>query len=280
MSVNIWEGAKADALIEAVANGQKVDKQQGINNAGKVLAIGSDGLVTPAYSIMPDAVKLALVNCFENVYWKNADGERQYGKALKDALFSKSIDSRVIYEIPYGVNPSGLPLDTGVAARNDMGNEDFTILIKGTWVPSSTIGVLLDANAENLSTGNILQALAIRSYVDANGVHFRAWFKGVANQQATDTAGVDSTVNHDVIIIVRNFSKHIFVNTYVDGTLLYSRDDISTNTSPMVNNYMINTPGGDGIPRPWPGTYELFKIYNVALSNQEINELVGTNITA
>lgn len=283
MSVNIWEGAKADALIEAVANGQngqKVDKQQGTNNAGKVLAIGSDGLVTPAYSIMPDAVKLALVNCFENVYWSTPDGEQVYGKALKDALFSKSVDSRVIYEIPYGVNPGGLPLDTGVPARNDMGNEDFTILIKGTWVPSSTVGVLLDANAENTSTGNILPALAIRSYVDANDVHFRAWFKGVANQQAADTAGVDATVNHDVVIIVRNFSKHIFVNTYVDGTLLYSRDDIQTNTSPMVNNYMINTPGGDGLPRPWPGTYELFKIYNVALSNQEINELVGTNITA
>lgn len=280
MSVNIWEGAKADALIEAVANGQKVDKQQGINNAGKVLAIGSDGLVTPAYSIMPDAVKLALVHCFENVYWKNADGERQYGKALKDALFSKSIDSRVIYEIPYGVNPGGLPVDTGVAARNDMGNEDFTILIKGTWVPSSTIGVLLDANAKNTSTGNILQALAIRSFADANGVHFRVWFKGVGTQSAAETAGVDATVNHDVVIVVRNFSKHIFINTYVDGTLLYSWDDISTNPSPMVNNYMINTPGGDGVPRPWPGTYELFKIYNVALSNQEINELVGTNITA
>ena len=260
MAVNIWEGAKADALIEAVSNGQngqKVDKRQGVNNAGKVLAIGSDGLVTPAYSIMPDAVKLALVNCFENVYWNTPDGE-QYGKALKDALFSKSVDSRVIYEIPYGVNPGGLPLDTGVPARNDMGNEDFTILIKGTWVPSNTIGVLLDANAENPSTGNILQALAIRSYVDANGAHFRAWFKGVGNQQTADTAGVDATVNHDVIIIVRNFSKHIFINTYVDGTLLYSRDDIQTNTSSMVNNYMINTPGGDGLPRPWPGTYELF----------------------
>lgn len=282
MAVNIWEGAKADALIEAVANGQngqKVDKQQGTNNAGKVLAIGSDGLVTPAYSIMPDAVKLALVNCFENVYWSTPDGE-QYGKALKDALFSKSVDSRVIYEIPYGVNPGGLQLDTGVPARNDMENEDFTILIKGTWVPIMGIGVLLDANAENPSTGNILPALAIRSYTDENGVHFRAWFKGIATQQAADTAGVDATVNHDVIIIVRNFSKHIFVNTYVDGTLLYSWDNIQTDNRFIVNNYMINTPGGDGVPRPWPGTYELFKIYKVALSNQEINELVGTNITA
>lgn len=283
MSVNIWEGAKADALIEAVANGQngqKVDKQQGTNNAGKVLAIGSDGLVTPAYSIMPDAVKLALVNCFENVYWKNADGEQVYGKVLKDALFSKSVDSRVIYEIPYGMNPGSLPMDTGVPVRKDTANEDFTILIKGTWVPNQAIAVLLDAEARNPSTGNVGAGLRIRSFVDSNGAHFRAWYKN-GSQADADTAGVDATVNHDVIIIMRNFSKHLFINIYVDGDLLYSHDDLITNAGEMVDNYKINMIGQtDGLPHPWTGTYELFKIFNVALSNQEINELVGTNITA
>lgn len=282
MSVNIWEGAKADALIEAVANGQngqKVDKQQGINNAGKVLAIGSDGLVTPAYSIMPDAVKLALINCFENVYWKNADGEQRYGKALKDALFSNAVDSRVIYEIPYGVNPGSLPMDTGVPVRKDTANEDFTILIKGTWVPNQAIAVLLDADARNPATGNVSGAMRIRSYVDPDGAHFRAWYKN-GSQSDADTAGVDATVNHDVIIIIRNFSKHLFINTYVDGNLLYSYDDLITYAGEMVDNYKINLIGSDGLPHPWTGTYELFKIFNVALSNQEINELVGTNITA
>ncbi len=282
MSVNIWEGAKADALIEAVANGQngqKVDKQQGTNNAGKVLAIGSDGLVTPAYSIMPDAVKLALVNCFENVYWKNADGEQVYGKALKDALFSNAVDSRVIYEIPYGVNPGSLPMDTGVPVRKDTANEDFTILIKGTWVPNQAIAILLDADARNPATGVVSGAMRIRSYVDSNGAHFRAWYKNGIQTDA-DTPGVDATVNHDIIIIVRNFSKHLFINTYVDGNLLYSYDDLITNPGEMVNNYIINMIGSDGQPHPWTGTYELFKVFNVALSNQEINELVGTNITA
>lgn len=281
MSVNIWEGAKADALIEAVANGQngqKVDKQQGTNNAGKVLAIGSDGLVTPAYSIMPDTVKLALVNCFENVYWKNADGEQVYGKALKDALFSNAVDSRVIYEIPYGVNPGSLPMDTGVPVRKDTANEDFTILIKGTWVPNQAIAILLDADARNPETGVVSGAMRIRSYVDSNGAHFRAWYKNGIQTDA-DTQGVDATVNHDIIIIVRNFSKHLFINTYVDGNLLYSYDDLITNPGEMVNNYIINIIGSDGRPHPWTGTYELFKVFNVALSNQEINELVGTNIT-
>lgn len=281
MAVNIWEGAKADALIEAVSNGQngqKVDKQQGTNNAGKVLAIGSDGLVTPAYSIMPDAVKLALVNCFENVYWNTPDGE-QYGKALKDALFSNSVDSRVIYEIPYGVHPGSLPSDTGVAVRDDTSNEDFTILIKGTWVPDPAIAVLLHAGAQDQTSGYIGTGLTIRSFVIEDGVHFRAFYRGVGSQQNADTPAVDPNVNHDFIIIMRNFSKHLFINTYVDGNLLYSYDNLITNPSKMVNNYKIDDVDSNGNPRPWKGTYELFKIFNVALSNQEINELVGTNIT-
>lgn len=283
MAVNIWEGAKADALIEAVANGQngqKVDKQQGTNNAGKVLAIGSDGLVTPAYSIMPDAVKLALVNCFENVYWKNADGEQVYGKALKDALFSNAVDSRVIYEIPYGVIPGSLPFDTGVAARNDANNEDFTVLIKGTWVPNPKIAILLDAEGIDPSTGNTTGAMRIRSYVDSEGVHFRAWYKN-GDQGDASTTGVDAAINHDIIIIVRNFSKHLFINTYVDGNLSCSYDNLVTDAVEVVGNYRINLISTiDGQPHPWTGTYELFKVFNVALSNQEINELVGTNITA
>lgn len=282
MAVNIWEGAKADALIEAVANGQngqKVDKQQGTNNAGKVLAIGSDGLVTPAYSIMPDNVKTALIDCFEHVYWDTADGEQKYGKALKDALFSMTVDSRVIYEIPYGVNPGSLPMDTGVSVRKDTANEDFTILIKGTWVPNQAIAILLDADAKNPATGNVSGAMRIRSFVDSNGAHFRAWYKNGIQTDA-DTTGVDATVNHDIIIIVRNFSKHLFINTYVDGNLLYSYDDLITNPGEMVDNYRINLIGSDGQLHPWTGTYELFKVFNVALSNQEINELVGTNITA
>ena len=273
MAVNIWEGAKVDALIEAISNGQKVDKQQGAINAGRVLAIGSDGLVIPAYSIMPDNVKTALIDCFEHVYWDTADGEK-YGKALKNALFSMSVDSRVIYELPYGTDMSAFTVDTGVPARNDMDNEDFTILIKGTWEPTTEASFLLDASAKGRLTGDIMVGLRIATTVSNNQIMTRTTFK----EQGGNSTPFSMDTAHDITIVFRNFSKHLLIHSYVDGNLVYSFDDVITGTADAVGNYKIGIVAS-GTVRPWSGTIDFYKIYNVALSNQEINELVGTNIT-
>ena len=273
MAVNIWEGAKVDALIEAISNGQKVDKQQGAINAGRVLAIGSDGLVIPAYSIMPDNVKTALIDCFEHVYWDTADGEK-YGKALKDALFSMSVDSRVIYELPYGTDMSAFTVDTGVPARNDMDNEDFTILIKGTWEPTTEASFLLDASAKSRLDGSVFTGLRIATTVSNDQIMTRTTFKNLGG----NSTPFNMDVAHDIVIVVRNFSRHLLIHSYVDDDLVYSLEDIITNTADVVGNYKIGIVES-GIVRPWSGTIDFYKIYKVALSNQEINELVGTNIT-
>ena len=273
MAVNIWEGAKVDALIEAISNCQKVDKQQGAINAGRVLAIGSDGIVIPAYSIMPDNVKTALIDCFEHVYWDTADGEK-YGKALKDALFSMSVDSRVIYELPYGTDMSAFTVDTGVPARNDMDNEDFTVLIKGTWEPTTEASFLLDTSVKSRLDGSIGTGLRIGTNVNNNQLNTRTTFKNSGGNSTT----VSADVAHDITIVVRNFSKHLLIHSYIDGDLVYSYDDLLDGTGDAVGNYRIGIVAS-GTVRPWSGTIDFFKIYKVALSNQEINELVGTNIT-
>lgn len=77
MGVSIWEGSKAQALIDAIST-QKIDKQQGSANAGKALVVGSDGIVIPASVGIDDAVKNALLACFRNVAWINESGSNYY----------------------------------------------------------------------------------------------------------------------------------------------------------------------------------------------------------
>lgn len=85
MSVNIWEGSKAQALIDAILNTQKIDKQQGMENAGKVLTVGSDGIVVPSDSMLSSDIANALLACFRNVAWASANGQDFYD-ALEAAI--------------------------------------------------------------------------------------------------------------------------------------------------------------------------------------------------
>lgn len=81
MAVSIWEGNKAQALIEAIRQGEKVDKQQGIGNAGKALVVGDDGIVTTRHAALSNIAIQALLNCFAHVTWVD-----EYGKNYYDLL--------------------------------------------------------------------------------------------------------------------------------------------------------------------------------------------------
>lgn len=81
LTKRMFSDAKADELINAIANIQKVDKQQGSANAGKALVVGSDGLVGLGDAGLSDASKVALLNCFAHVTWTDA-----YGQTYYDAL--------------------------------------------------------------------------------------------------------------------------------------------------------------------------------------------------
>lgn len=105
MAVSIWEGNKAQALIDAVARTQKIDKQQGSENAGKVLTVGSDGLVVPSDSILSSGVVDALLTCFRHVAWADANGQDFYD-ALEAAISGVPVpeyDHTVMYNASNGV---------------------------------------------------------------------------------------------------------------------------------------------------------------------------------
>lgn len=65
-----------------------VNKNQGSENVGKALVVGADGEVTLGEAGLPEAVKVALLNCFNSVGWKdgNATGDELYTE-LEDALY-------------------------------------------------------------------------------------------------------------------------------------------------------------------------------------------------
>lgn len=274
MGVSIWEGSKAQELIDAITQTGKLDTQQGKGNAGRVLVVGQDGVVVPAYYVLPDEAKVALIDCFEHVMWKTADGEK-YGDALKAALYSKSMDGRIIYEIPANSDMSQhVVQDTGVEAIDTNENEDFTVLIKGTWHDNGNYAFLLDASG--IYNGNIITSFRIQTNYDSNNgtVIFRATYKSSGGN--TQTYSIAS--EHDVVFVVRSFSGHLIIKTYVDGNLDYSFDDyVINNQTNMDGNYRVGVIRS-GSTAPWSGTIDMFRIYNVALSNQEIKDLVGVEI--
>ena len=272
MGVSIWEGSKAQELIDAITQTEKLNAKQGKGNAGKVLAVGQDGIIVPAYYVLPDEAKVALIDCFEHVMWKTADGEK-YGDALKAALYSKSMDGRIIYEIPAGSDMADYIVDTGVPVQDSNKNEDFTYLIKGTWSDNGTNSVLLDGSG--IYNGVINTAVRLQTnYNNNNTVAFRATYKTSGGNTQTYSASSD----HDVVYIVRNFSGHLIIKIYVDGNLDYSFDNYVINTATnAVDDYRVGKTYSGG-QASWTGTIDMFRIYNVALSNQEIKDLVGVEI--
>lgn len=71
----------------AVENG-KVDKQQAVEDAGKVLAVNDAGVLTPVEFVdgLTDEAKTALLSCFQHVVWTDEHGQDYYND-LEDALY-------------------------------------------------------------------------------------------------------------------------------------------------------------------------------------------------
>lgn len=77
-------GAALAARDEVIAG--KVAVDQGIEQAGMALVVGDNGEVTTGEAGISDAVKKALMTCFEFVAWKNELGQT-YFNDLRAALF-------------------------------------------------------------------------------------------------------------------------------------------------------------------------------------------------
>lgn len=90
MSVSIWEGSKAQDLINAILQTKKIDSEQGVSSAGKVMGVGDDGLVSPVELALSTTLRSALLDCLEHVAWADENGSTYY-HALLTALANNPI---------------------------------------------------------------------------------------------------------------------------------------------------------------------------------------------
>lgn len=133
MGVSIWEGSKAQALIDAIANNNKIDKRQGTANAGKALIVGNDGLVGLGSMGMSDEAKTALLNCFKNVAWINDNGQTYYDE-LERTLYGEPKTEPALLSWNYKMG--GTPYDAGFLYRGSSGIQ--------TTKPNELIEVMTD----------------------------------------------------------------------------------------------------------------------------------------
>ena len=280
MAVNIWEGEKVDALIGAISNNQKVDKYQGVNNSGKTLVVGADGLVTVDNVGLTDAAKIALVNCFLHIGFLDDKGPDLIAD-LQNALFTGGADSRIVYEISHGTDISDWSIDTQQHAFTL--DEDFTFLAKVTsnTAGADTTGMFL---LDSLSQATPQVGARIQANISDGKISFRSIFNG-GNTTGSSGGGAgwgtsgDYSADevHNVIFVLRNNNKNLTVRTYVDGVLDYQDDTVCGDRSTTYpETYWIGKVRS-GAESPWLGTVDMYRIYNVALSDSEIERLL--NIT-
>lgn len=223
-----------------------------------------------------DEVKQALLACFRGVAWLDweGSGESLYN-ALEEALYDEPApDPRIVYEIPHGTDISTWAIDTEQHAYTL--DEDFTILAKASIDMSSQESgtFLLDSLSRTAPT----VGCRLQSGLSNNAVNFTATFN-----QGSAYGGIGGTTNntfskstHNVIFIMTNYNKYMTVAIYVDGNIELQSSNTLTDKEGAVYppTYYIGMHQG-GVARPWPGTVDLFRIYNEALSNNEINEILG-----
>lgn len=94
----LFSNDKADEIISAIAQGDKVSRQQGAGNVGKALVVGEDGYVTTANTTLSDTAIAALLNCFAHVTWVDAYGQNYYD-ILEAALKENSYSNKKSYTI-------------------------------------------------------------------------------------------------------------------------------------------------------------------------------------
>lgn len=157
MGVSIWEGSKAQALIDAIENNQKIDKQQGAANAGKALVVGSDGIVGFGNAGMSNKAKIALLTCFRHVAF--LDNNSDYYGALESALLSdEDVDPFVVHHWNNSTNTDKMTYYSGYIAYSDYhdhktlslneNNNELRTILLSTGDPDMAI---LNSNLESSS---------------------------------------------------------------------------------------------------------------------------------
>lgn len=220
-------------------------------------------------------VKNSLLSCFRGVAWLNWEDS---GQSLYDALnraLNGGVDPRIAYEIPSDTDISTWSIDTEQHAYTL--DEDFTILAKVSIdMSSQEAGAFL---LDSLSRTGAVVGCRLQVGLSNNAVNFTATFNqgsaynGIGGTTSNTFTKSDS---HNVVFIMVNNDKNMTVKIYVDGNAEYQDTRLLVDKEGAVYppTYYIGMHQG-GVERPWPGVVDLFRIYNVALTNSEINQILG-----
>lgn len=254
LTKRMFSDAKADELIAAI-----------------------EGLAGSGNSGMSDAAKAALINCFLKVAWVDDSGANLI-QALTTALYGGDapVDSRIIYELESGTDLNGRVINTGVPVPTY--SENFTLIARAT-LRAKTSG---DTTASMLfGSGGLSETTkaTIRGCVDySNGI-----CQFVTNYMYSDAYANSNNIsayeNHELLWIIRNNAGTASKYLFVDSNLIL-------NKSESISAYSERTSGSNIIlgshmasqPASFNGTVSMFRIYNKALTNSELEALLGITI--
>lgn len=217
MAVSIWEGSKAQDLIDAVSN---IKQNDGIS----------------------DAVKAALLNCFQNTAWINGNGQSYYN-ALYNALYEQEETWDYEWYASSGENPPDMTgysfdftADPGAlkVVRPNLTKTFETSDFEAVFVckfplhaQDSQPKISIDAYKSDTDNFNLMFQLNAATSVtsDQNKIAFIKNWDG-SNKEFTS---YDQTVYREYHLIYQNGT----LNIYFDGVLVKSvvKSDSNQNVS-------------------------------------------------
>lgn len=248
MSVAIWEGQKAQELIDAISGNQKVDRQQGSIYAGKGLIVGDDGIVGVGNADISEDAKYALLNIVRHVKWDDEHGAEYY-EALEKALFAKSAESWD-YEWNYLM---GLPENHGMTKETGGSNNTVSITAEGLGIVTADTAnnvVSYKINPTNLLYNKGVYEFAFK--VDAWGSYNVSPYSngivlncGLGDRQGTYKKGIELAFNKSGVLYMKSADAS-YVWTVIDpvpfDTSTYYKirvEQDSTKSSVYVNGRYI-----------------------------------------
>lgn len=211
-SISITYGRGLMAVDKA-AREDKVDKQQSPSDVGKVLVVGSDGILKPIDIAdgISDAARLALLNCFTHVAWIDDQGQTAYN-ALEAALFADTFP-KITASFSPGLNViyTDTSLDTlkqyltvkYYATKGSTGvvlaSTDYTLF--GTLVEGDNI---IGVNYQNLAT-----TFTVNDVID----FYNIWERSMASGSLTKVTGSADTNQSDTTMYPSRVSFRSDVTT-------------------------------------------------------------------
>lgn len=243
MGVSIWEGKKAEELIEAVKNNS-----------------------------IPVPVKRALLDIAQNVVYQNPNGQTYYNN-LYNALFNdqpEPVDPTLLYSLdePVSVQEASDAVNTGLYLGTDT---SFTIVLDA----------VIDAVADNPRQRRLISSInndvgVVQMLQLYNGNPLCVFTFNGAEVSAPLNLSLENS--HRIRSVGRyNSSTNKWTPVvYIDDTsIIINREgtpNIGTSTNPLII--------GASNSGSWPfiGTINMCNIYNRLLTSAEIESLIGISV--